>query len=547
MDVADLIIQTLVSHGVKTIYGVPGDYVLKLFDKVEKCSDIDLVCTAGEEGASFAADAHARIAGFGVCMVTFGVGALKAMNAIAGAYAEQSRVLIISGAPGIEERESNQYLHHVHKSPDTQCRMFDELCISTAVLDSELTAFEKLTDVLDAIKLHSLPGYIEVPRDILNKKAPIPRRKYASIPSLLENVDVTDRYRSEGLEVLEWMRSRTSPVVVAGFEIQRMGLQDKLLALIEREGWPCASSLSGKSVISERHPLSLGTYCGVMSKPFILDKVENSDGVLLIGMPLNDIDTGFSSAKLPENNMIQVTSRMGLKWESGISCAFFTPSSLLKIWLEADSPERPKDFTPMKRIETFVPKPNTDITVRRLTMAIESIVTEEHCILADVGDALFSAADIHVARPSSFFSSCFWASLGFALPAAIGAYIAGPIHKPVVITGDGSFLMCATELATLIRYHIPATVIILDNKGYGTERPMLDGPFNEVQEVDHVSLAKALGCVDAIQATSEIDVLDALQKLMTYQSGPTLLCVSLKRDDLSDALVSITQANRKNV
>jgi indolepyruvate decarboxylase len=142
--------------------------------------------------------------------------------------------------------------------------------------------------------------------------------------------------------------------------------------------------------------------------------------------------------------------------------------------------------------------------------AIEAVLPAAATVLADPGDALFAAADLHLGEDSYFLASSFWASLGFALPAAVGAWGACPEHPPVVLLGDGALLMCANELATLARYAIPALVVVLDNGGYGTERPILDGPFNDLQPVAHLELALAMGFSAAERVKNEEELWSCL-------------------------------------
>jgi len=187
--------------------------------------------------------------------------------------------------------------------------------------------------------------------------------------------------------------------------------------------------------------------------------------------------------------------------------------------------------------------------VRRLVQALQGVITPHTVVLADPGDALFAAADLRLPAASDFLASGYWASLGFALPAAIGAWGAGgsaPV-RPLVLLGDGALLMSAIELATLARYRIPALVVVLDNGGYGTERPMLDGPFNDVQPVDHPALAISFGFRAARRVRLEEELDEALAALLAVAEGPALLSVALSRDDASDVLRNLTAALGRRV
>jgi TPP-dependent 2-oxoacid decarboxylase len=269
------------------------------------------------------------------------VGAFKVVNPIGGAYAERSIVLVISGAPGVQESETHRYLHHVvHQNADTQRRLFNEVCASTVALTSARSACQEIAMMLGEMHAHSLPGYIEVPLDRLTRPLHWPMHPYETPKELTEIENLSNLYVTQGLEVLEWMKSRSRPVVLAGFEIQRFGLQHSLLAILEREGWSCATSLTGKTLISELHPLGLGIYNAAMSSTPVRETVEDSDGVLILGMPLDDLDTGMYTMDSDNASAIHVSMKLGLRWGAGGVRGLLVPPVLLKIWPGAGPPNR---------------------------------------------------------------------------------------------------------------------------------------------------------------------------------------------------------------
>jgi indolepyruvate decarboxylase len=541
MQIVDALIEALLRRGVTHVYGVPGDYVLGLFERLE-ASPIELICTAGEEGAGFAADVHARLHGLGVAVVTYGVGALKLLNPVAGAYVERSPLLVVSGAPGVRESDENDLLHHRMRAGDTQQRFFQEVTAESAVLDSARTAGAELLKVLRAMQRESRPGYLELPRDCLAREIPwsldlAPKEPPLTLPGTL---------RRQGLEQLAWLRSRRSPVVLAGVEVARFGLQQTLLQLCEREGWPVATSLSGKGVVPERHPLCLGIYEGAMSPARVRERVEGSDGLVVLGMPFTDVDTGIFTMALEAEHCLQVDVDRGLRL-GRLQNENLDPLTLLRIWTEAPGPPEPRAVpAPVPPAvagpPSFTPEPGRAVTVTRLIEAIDASLPADGIVLADPGDALFGSAELHLQEASHHLSSGYWASLGFALPGAIGAWGARLGRLPVVLVGDGAFLMSCIELATLARYRIPALVIVLDNRGYGTERPMLDGPFNDVQPLDHPGLARAMGVSAAERVETEQALWESLQRWQGQRSAPVLLSVALPPGDSSPALQRLTAA-----
>ncbi|MEB3322287.1 MAG: thiamine pyrophosphate-binding protein [Synechococcaceae cyanobacterium] len=545
MQIVEALIEALVRRGVSRVYGFPGEYELGLFERLE-ASPIEVICTAGEEGAGFAADVHARLHGLGVAVVTYGVGALKLLNPVAGAYVERSPLLVISGAPGVRESDENDLLHHRMRAGDTQLRFFQEVTAESAVLDSARTAGAELLKVLRAMQRDSRPGYLELPRDCLTREIPWALDLAPTVPPLA----IPESLRRQGEEQLAWLRSRRAPVVLAGVEVARFGLQQALLQLLEREGWPVATSLSGKGVVPERHPLCLGIYEGAMSPAGVRARVEGSDGLVVLGMPLNDLDTGIFTMDLEDEHCLQVEVGRGLR-RGRLQNENLDPLTLLRIWTEAPGPAQrgaPAAAAPsLSGPPSFAPEAGRAITVTRLMEAIDASLPADGIVLADPGDALFGSAELHLQEASHHLSSAYWASLGFALPGAIGAWGARPDRLPVVLVGDGAFLMSCIELATLARYRIPALVIVLDNRGYGTERPMLDGPFNDVQPVDHRALAHSMGLAAAERVDTEETLWESLQRWQRHRTEPVLLSVALPPADTSPALQRLTAALRSKV
>src|SRR5919201_6526185 len=147
--IGQYLINQLQAHGVRHVFGIPGDYVLAFYDQLSR-SKLRLVNTCDEQGAGFAADAYARIRGLGAVCITYCVGGLKVANATAEAFAEKSPVVVISGAPGMKEREKNPLLHHKVREFDTQKRVFDQLTIASTVLNDPQRAFQEIDSVLDA-------------------------------------------------------------------------------------------------------------------------------------------------------------------------------------------------------------------------------------------------------------------------------------------------------------------------------------------------------------------------------------------------------------
>jgi len=184
LTIGEYLIQRLYAYGVRHVFGIPGDYVLTFYDQLAK-SKLRTINTCDEQGAGFAADAYARIRGLGAVCVTYCVGGLKVANTTAEAFAEKSPVVIISGAPGMKEREKNPLLHHKVKEFDTQKKVFEQLTVASTVLTDPQTAFQEIDRVLHAALRFKRPVYIEIPRDLVN----VPGIPHHRTPTLNERSD----------------------------------------------------------------------------------------------------------------------------------------------------------------------------------------------------------------------------------------------------------------------------------------------------------------------------------------------------------------------
>ena len=167
LSIGQYLIRRLQDYGIKHVFGIPGDYMLTFYGQLEK-SPIKVIGCTREDSAGFAADAYARINGMGAVCVTYCVGGLSVCNSIAGAYAEKSPVVVLTGSPGLSERVNNPLLHHKVRDFRTQLEVFEKITVAAAELTDPVVAFREIDRVLDAVARYKRPGYIEIPRDMVD-------------------------------------------------------------------------------------------------------------------------------------------------------------------------------------------------------------------------------------------------------------------------------------------------------------------------------------------------------------------------------------------
>jgi TPP-dependent 2-oxoacid decarboxylase len=528
--IGEYLIQQLSQHGVDHIFGVPGDYVLKFMTLIEQ-SNVKLINTCDEQGAGFAADAYARLRGLGVVCVTYGVGGLKVANTTAQGFAELSPVVVISGAPGIEERLKHPLIHHKVRDFDTQKKVFEQLTVASTVLDNPETALEEIDRVLAAALRFKRPVYIEIPRDMVMVTA----KRYHTriIPKPQSDPETIKVALSEAINLINNARQ---PVILAGEEIHRFNLQNVLLDLIRKSNIPVAATILGKSVIDEDEPAYLGIYQGGIGQQEVRQYVESSDCIIILGVMMTDINLGIYTARLERDRCIHAFSeKLSIGYHVYEDVQF---SDFMDGLATADLVQRELHCPPnCKPTQDYkVEEPNKPVSVERLFARLNNFLTENTIVISDVGDALFGAADFTVHQSTAFMSPAYYASLGFAVPAAIGAQMAKPNLRPLVLVGDGAFQMTGIELSAAARFGCNPIVIVLNNGGYVTERYIIDGGFNDILPWDYSRLPEVFGKGRGFLVKTEGELEVALQEAALHTESFCLLDVRLDKMDASSTL-----------
>jgi len=535
------LIERLCAHGVRHVFGIPGDYVLGFFDLLLE-SEIRIINTCDEQGAGFAADAYARVRGLGAVCITYCVGGLKVANTTAEAFAEKSPVVVISGAPGMKEREKNPLLHHKVREFDTQKKVFEQLTVASTVLADPQIAFQEIDRVLHAALRYKRPVYIELPRDVVALPG-IPHHRAAE----LHERSSPEALRAALAEAVAMINEARKPVILADVEVHRFGLQDELLRLARKTNMPVAATILGKSVIGEQHPFYLGVYEGAMGREDVRQYVESSDCVIMLGAFMTDINLGIYTARLDPARSIYATSeKLSIRYHSYDEVSFtdfvrgLLRARLRRRALGAIPRPRPKAGAGSGRKDgraaTFAPVAKRPVTVLRLFERLNAFLDEDTVVVADVGDSLFGAADLFIHQRTEFLGAAYYASMGFAVPAAIGAQLADPKLRPLVLVGDGAFQMTGMELSTAVRYRLNPIVVVLNNAGYGTERQIHDGPYNDLLVWRYHRVPELLGAGRGFAVETEDQLDRALQDARAHTESFCLLDVRLDAHDRSPAL-----------
>jgi indolepyruvate decarboxylase len=176
------------------------------------------------------------------------------------------------------------------------------------------------------------------------------------------------------------------------------------------------------------------------------------------------------------------------------------------------------------------------MTVKHLVTRINELLTDDVIVIADAGDALFAAADLVMHRDVGFLGQAFYLSIGFSLPATLGAQLAAPSRRIMTLIGDGALQMTVQEFSTIARHKLNPIVIVLNNGGYTAERLIHEGPYNDIQGWQNHRLPELFGGGWGVRVTTEGEFEAAFKKALAFTGGPSLLEVMLDPSDSSEQL-----------
>lgn len=526
MNLIESLLLALKAHGARQIFGIPGDFALPYFRIIEQSNILPLYTLSHEPAVGFAADASARInCALGVAAVTYGAGALNMVNAVAAAFAEKSPLVVLSGGPGKGEARSGLLLHHQAKTLDSQFQIFREITCDQVRLDDAERAPADIARVLASCLQRSEPVYIEIPRDMVSLPC-------APVVAAVAAAPDQDALNACVDEILERLRAANSPVLMAGVEVRRYGLEEQVAELSRRLAIPVVTSFMGRGLLAHQDAPLVGTYMGVAGFPEVTQLVESSDGLFLLGEIICDTNFAVSETKIDMRKTIQaldgrvtigyhtysqlplsaLVQRMLSRLEPGEKAFSVTPQSFPTGLLADDASIRPTD------IATAV----NDLMAAHGKMPIAS----------DMGDCLFTAMEI---EHTALVAPGYYATMGFGVPAGLGLQAATG-ERPLILVGDGAFQMTGWELGNCQRYGWDPIVLLFNNASWEMLRTFQpESGFNDLGHWGFAEMAGGMGG-DGVRVNTRAELKAALDKAVATRGRFQLIDITIPRGVLSETL-----------
>jgi TPP-dependent 2-oxoacid decarboxylase len=542
MALGDFLVAYLRKIGADHIFGIPGDLALKLFFALGAKRAIRTVTFSHEPGVGFAADGYARATGkIGVVCVTYGAGGHNIINPVAGSFSERVPILIFSGGPGEEERKLGTLIHHQAREIESQHRIFEEVTCASRVLTDPRRAAMDLHDVVRAVWREQRPGYVEIHRDMVDRKIEVPDEIIDWDGHLHFQESDARKVEEAAIETAAMLNESRRPVVIAGIEIHRYRASQLLVELAERIGAPVCTTVLGKGAFPMDHPLSMGVHVGPISPPPIVARMDAADFVLNLGCLKTDMNFGNRPPRLIQGHSVWAVDR-------GVDVKYHTYTEVgvrdfVRALLRQKLRRHHEKVSYADNLGGVRDRAGAaQIRVSEMLAAVNEFLAAHHryMVVTESGDMLFGGLDVRVPHHGTYLAQGFYASMGFAVPAAIGAQ-AGAGLRPLVLCGDGAFQMTGPEISQAPRLGLNPIVVIVNNGGWGIFRPITERrELLDIPPWPYARLARDWGGV-GYEARTRAEFEHALESAHQDKSF-SIIDVRVGRDDLSPVTIKYIKA-----
>lgn len=500
--ISDYIAERLKEMGLTHLFVVPGDFMTPFLDILEeKHPDIQLINAPNELCGGYAADAYARLKGFGAISVTYGVGAFSLINGIASSWVERNPVVFLNGHPShsdmFYENEFGVLIHHSTGNFTSNKKAYENITAAAVTIGDIPNAPALIDEAIVKCYIHKKPVYIECYKDMWQAPCPRPLKKLdlelpQSDPEQLEAV----------LSVITAaLQNAEQPIVWGGIELQRYGLQNTFENLLKTTGLGYITTLLAKTLLAEDNPYFIGTYTGAASSADLRAKVDNSDFLLCLGTIITDdyLDIINSSYKY-----------MAVAYDGGVRVGYqkfprvYTYDLLpaLVKRLQAAKYKSPTAKPVRAQGLLDVPDKGNEITFNGFFRRMQDFITDDMIVLVDESDSMYVVSDLVIKKQNGFVSEAAWGSIGAAAPMAAGVALASG-KRAVSFSGDGGFQMVDQALSMLSN-HCPGSIVFVMNNGiYGIEQALVDlapfegqgefRPYNILPVWQYYKLAEVMG------------------------------------------------------
>jgi len=551
---AKYVIARLKELGVDTMFGIPGATCDEVFTAA-RAANMAVILTATDIEAGYAADGYARMRGLGFACVSYGPGTLSLINAIAGAYAERSPVVILNGGPGADDlamqKDRGFLFSHSIGREATDLNAFREVTAFAGRAEKFTEVVALVDRALSTAVQKKRPVYIEINKRIWETSFTTPVN-----PLALTNPP-SGREAALATRILTALSGVAKPAILLGIELQRYKLADQATRLVQKLQIPWSTTLVDKSVIAEQTPGFVGVYDSGSAPRLVKRVIEGADKLLVLGPVLGVQHIALADSMAKIIRVFDGNVRFGTeaaqpaeigKLIDAMQAAPFTPrpALLTQNRLPGLSFDQRRASPAAPTLPALPAEPG--ITYDELMRGVSDFLDDKFILVTDTSLSMYPAADVNVTGRNAFICNAIWQSIGYSVGAAVGIGIAQTDRRPLVVCGDGGFQISAASLSTIAKHNMRAIVIVIDNGLYGIEQYLIRKaffsnpseqalPFLVLPRWKYSDLAKSMGLAFTRDADTPAALAQALNDARNA-TGPAFITALVKQRDLPSELRS---------
>ena len=511
ISISDYLILRLQKLGVSEFFGLPGDYNFNIIKSVENNPDTNWIGCTNELNAGYAADGYARIKGYGALITTFGVGELSAMNAIAGSMSEFVPVMKITGVPSTKHIKQNTLIHHNLNTPDYHAfiNAYSNIVEAAAFLTKE-NAKDEIDRLINIMIKEKKPIYLALPMDICNE---IIDENYIEYTQKSDENSLNSALEA----ALDLIKKSKSPAILADVMIKRFEAREEFYTLAKKSNYPTSTLLMGKDLLNCEFPNFSGTYVGKFDNPIAYKSINNSDCPIFIGTVISDINTQGFSLEVNPNDFINIQGNYTIVKN------IMYKNVLMKDVLEklAQNIEKSESKTSFEYYYKDAQANKEKLSYDYFCEKLQDFLNEGDNLVCETGLINLALAKLKLKKNISVNNQVLWGSIGWATGATLGVSIADKNKRTILLTGEGSHQLSATEISTMIRNKLKPVIFVINNNGYTIERILSDDPmdeFNNIAKWDYLKLPYVFGSnIYSASVKNDLELDNVLNKIQDEQ------------------------------
>lgn len=536
--IGDYILKRLKELNIKHIIGEPGDFNLEFLEQISEDDEIEFIGMSNELNAAFAADGYANENGISALMTTYSVGDLNALGGIAGSVAEHRPIIIISGTPPLFAMRERKMTHHTLADGDYENvrRAMNEFVDDSVLITHENAKYE-IDRLIERAVRYSKSVNIELPSNIAYLDIEIED----DLKPIEKNKTKSDEERLEAAakKIAQRFENAKNPVVLIDEAVDRYDVADKVLELIERVQVPFAALATAKAYYNESHPLYLGIYQGDESDEGVQEKIENSDFLISIEPVFMQANNGEFTSKLPEDAII-INADYTKVGEEIFEAVYV--NDLVDLGLKNLSQREKIESVNQTKEKEFNFEADKLIRQEDFYAQIARYFKENDVVYGETGTASHGLTEIKIPDGVKLVRSQIWGSIGAMLPMQMGAMLASPEKRHILLIGDGSFQVSAQALSRMIYNKQNPIIFLIDNDGYTIERYIMGmkRDYNDVPKWDYSLLPQAFSKGQSNMKTAEARTqgeLEEILKTLDDVNEGIIITVYMHQEDSPEVMV----------